>query len=277
MVGLDVEPHPLSPYDRMIRGRLLDPLEGVLESEEIDVFVHCAYHAGRGEYDINVNGTILWAEQALKKGVPRQVFVSSISARRDAFSVYGKLKYDTERWFLEHGQVVVRLGLVVGNGGFFQNMVEMIRKWPVLPLLDRGKSRVYYVGIEDVVRVISGFVEARELQKGALIWNLFQPEPAAMRDVLEAIKKAYGYSCAFVPIPYRVVLATVVFLEKVPFLRVKMNSNNVRGLKQNDSLDLKSHFAELGCQPSRLETLIKLSRKDPLLPLGKRSDIKRAT
>jgi nucleoside-diphosphate-sugar epimerase len=257
IIGIDVEPQPREHYDEVYKGSLLEPLKDVFDREKIDVFIHCAYHMGKDEYKTNVRGTILWANQAQENDVRLQIFVSSISARKDSLSVYGKLKYDTERWFVQNNHVVIRLGLVIGNGGFFQRMALMVRKWPILPLLNRGKSLVYFVRIEDVCNVIKYLAMREDSLRRGIIWNFFQPNPTILRTIMHEMRKQSGSFCIFLPVPYRFVLNSVLFIEKIPFLKLKINSNNIRGSRQNDSLDFKSDFSKFGYKEFSVKDVIK--------------------
>lgn len=259
VIGIDVEAQPLEHYEKVYEGSLLEPLRDVFDKEKIDVFIHCAYHMGKDEYKTNVGGTILWANQAQKNDVRLQIFISSISSRKDSLSVYGKLKYDTERWFVQNNHAVIRLGLVIGKGGFFQRMASMVRRWPVLPLLNRGKSLVYFVRIEDVCDVIKYLAVNEDSLRRGIIWNFFQPKPTVLRTVMDEIRKQSGSFCIFLPVPYRFVLNSVLFMEKIPFLKLKMNSNNIRGLRQNDSLDFKSDFSKFGYKEFSVKDIIKNS------------------
>ncbi len=256
IIGIDVEPRPIKHFDEIYEGRLLESLRDVFDKGKVDVFIHCAYHMGKDEYRTNVTGTILWAEQALKNNVPLQIFVSSISARADSLSVYGLLKYETEKWFIQNDQAVIRLGLVIGNGGLFQRMVSMVQKWPILPLLNKGRSSVYFVGIKDVCDVIRDLALGEDsVRKGSIV-NFFQPNPVILRLVLQEIRKQYELSCIFIPVPYRLVLNSVLLLERIPFLKLKINSNNIKGTRQNDNLALDSDFCHLGYRESSIKVLI---------------------
>jgi len=268
IIGIEVEPKPIRHFDEIYEGKLLEPLKDVLDKEKVDVFIHCAYHMGKDEYKTNVTGTILWAKQAQKNNVPLQILVSSISARADSLSVYGLLKYETEKWFIQNDQAVIRLGLVIGDGGLFQRMVSMVRKWPILPLLNRGKSSVYFVGIKDVCDVIRDLALRGDFVRKGSVWNFFQPNPVILRLVLHEIKKQYGLSCIFIPVPYRLVLNSVLLLERIPFLKLKINSNNIKGTRQNDNLDLDSDFCHLGYRESSIKVLIHKSVqvKEQILP-----------
>jgi nucleoside-diphosphate-sugar epimerase len=65
--------------------------------KKIDVLIHCAHDFARGAKHRNIDGTLALANAARRAGVGRQIFVSSLSARGDARSDYGRAKYQTER------------------------------------------------------------------------------------------------------------------------------------------------------------------------------------
>src|SRR4030065_1184640 len=111
----------------------------IFEKNKIDAVIHGAYSRWDRENKINAEGTRLWVEQAEKNGVGLQIFISSISAAEDSVSSYGQKKFEVEKWFIEHNHVVFRLGLVIGNGGIFQTITSMVKKYPLIPLIDSGK------------------------------------------------------------------------------------------------------------------------------------------
>jgi NADH dehydrogenase len=247
----------LAHFDAVYAGKLTEPIDDAFR-EGIDAFIHCANHSGKRDYDVNVEGTRLWAEQAGKAGVKHQIFLSSVSARANSSSSYARTKHVLEQWFLAQNHSVLRLGLVLGKGGLFQRMANLVKKLPVLPLLDGGRSRVFLAGIGDVCEAISLAVEPEEWIPGKA-WNIFQSEPFFLRDVLKEIKKQLKTSCLFFPVPSSLAMAPVRMLEKIPFVKLGISSNNIIGLKQNVSLEWESDYARFGLADASLEDLIAVS------------------
>ena len=160
-----------------------DPVQGSI-FQEVETVIHCAHDFRPGALRKNIEGTIAIAEGALKEGVEKQIFISSLSARVDAITEYGKAKYETERYFLQHMGIVIRPGTVVGDGGVFGRIVGIMKKFPVLPLPGGGKSKMYLIGIVDLCRSISMVLD----RKGPSEFNLYYPETPSLRSVLTQMK-----------------------------------------------------------------------------------------
>jgi uncharacterized protein YbjT (DUF2867 family) len=253
-IGVSHSSRSLPHFDEIYSGSLSHPLEGVFD-EGIDVFIHCAYGSGREDYTLNVDGTRLWAEQAEKEGVKQQVFLSSISARADSPSSYSRAKHALEKWFTDRGLTVFRLGLVLGNGGLFQRMAALVKKMPVVPLLDGGRAPVYVAGIQEVCQSLLLAVEQESWISGKT-WNLFQSEPFYLREILEEIKKQHEARCLFFPVPSKLALGLVGLLERIPLVKLGITSNNIVGLRQNVSQEWKSDYDRFGLNVISLEGLI---------------------
>lgn len=181
--------------------------------------------------------------------------MSSVSARADSLSSYSRAKHVLEQWFIAHENTVLRLGLVLGNGGLFQRMAGFVKKSPVLPLLDGGRSRVFVSGIGDVCQSLILAVQQESWTSGKA-WNLFQSEPFYLREILEEIKKHYRVKCLFFPVPSKLVLGMVRILERIPWVKLGISSNNIIGLKQNVSLEWESDYGKFGFTDKSLEHLI---------------------
>jgi NADH dehydrogenase len=253
-IGISHSSHEIPHFEMVYEGILSRSLTGVFQ-ENIDVFVHCAYHSGEDDFAINVEGTRLWAQQAEKNGVMQQIFLSSVSARPDSMSSYSRAKHELEEWFVGRGYAVLRMGLVLGDGGLFQRMIDLVRGAPVLPLLDGGRSQVYVSGIQDVCKALLIASEPGSWVSGKA-WNLFQPKPFYLREILGEIKKQLGVRCLFIPIPSWLALAVVRLLERIPRIKLGISSNNIIGLKQNVSKDWESDYVRFGFQEMPLVQLI---------------------
>jgi len=76
-----------------------DPVPGDLFAN-VDAVAHCAHDFARGAGELNERGTIALMHAAEMQGVQRQVFVSSLAAREDAVTEYGRSKFRIEAAFL---------------------------------------------------------------------------------------------------------------------------------------------------------------------------------
>jgi len=256
VIGISRKGEPLPDFESVYSGYLGNPLVLSFQEEKIDAFLHCAYHSGKDDYQINVQGTRLWAEQAEKNGVRKQIFVSSLTARGHSLSSYGKAKYDLEKWFLQRGHLIIRPGLVLGPGGSFQKMVGLVRRSPILPLPDGGKTAVHLIGIQFLCDVMKEALIHPSGWPGGKTWNLFLPDPVTFKDLLAAIRKSLGTKCFFVPVPSLLLRGVLGILEYLPCVKLGISRNNLIGLKQNEQLAWSSDLKLFDRPLPSLEELV---------------------
>jgi len=231
--------------NRSFRRAFGEPLREILRDEQIDAAVHCAHDVSPHGSLASEQGVRQWAEEAYQAGVARQVFVSSISARPDARAAYGQVKYRLEQWFLERGATVVRLGLVIGDGGLFGRMIRIVKKAAFVPLIGSGRNRVYFNDIDFVSQQLAAAtMDWREGRQ----WNLQQPEPTTMRELLVALRDMLGARAWFIPVPYYPALAAAWVLDRCRITGLGISYDNVVGLRQNDVAGMPSDFVSLGGQ-----------------------------
>ena len=243
--------------DKVVSGILGEPLKDVFTDHQIDVLIHCAYDKQDIDNEKNAEGTILWAEQAEKESVGLQIFMSSLSATEEAVSPYGLKKFEVEKWFIEHNQVVFRLGLVIGNGGLFGTIISMIRKSPLVPLVDMGKNITYVSGIGTVSSVARDFaVNSNKAGRGRVFF-LQQKAPVLFSDVLKEIRKQYELRCIFIPIPYFLFSFILALTEKLEFFKLEINANNLKEMRQFNNKEFATDLPSLGYSDLSLDLLIK--------------------
>ena len=110
----------------------------------------------------NVSGTLSVIEAALAAGVPRFVFVSSLSAREPGLSAYGASKARAERMVKASGLdwTIVRPPAVYGPRD--KDMFELFRaaKWGVVPMPKEGAASLIHV--DDLARLLLALVPGGE-------------------------------------------------------------------------------------------------------------------
>lgn len=260
VIGTSRSPEPLDNFDEVLYGELGKPLAGVYDRHGIDALIHCAFDKGATDNISNAEGTRIWAEEAEKNNVEMQIFMSSISADEDAIASYGKRKYETEEWFLSHNHIVFRLGLVVGNGGLFESIVSSVKKSPVIPLIDRGRTLTYLTEVDQLGEIVSDTVLRKNRIEGSRIWYLQQAEPYRFVDILKAVRKHLKCRCLLVPVPYGLILWVVGFLERLNLFTLGLNTNNIKGLRQLEGKTFRSDLKDLGYPEAPLEALIRKIR-----------------
>jgi NADH dehydrogenase len=203
------------------------------------VIVHAAYDAA-ASYSTNYDGTILIYEAARKAAVARQIFISSYSARPDAASEYGQLKYALEQFFLAEAQTVIRPGLVIGNGGLFGRNMRKILTSPVMPLLDGGRDQLPLIGIRDFTAAMTAILETG--RSGA--FNVFDPVLVSMRSLVRTVNAAAGHRALYLPI-YATLAGALLSLCERFGIRLPVDRGNLRALKANQQPIHQSDLASL--------------------------------
>ena len=102
---------------------------------------------------------------AAAAGVRRQILMSSISARPDAVSEYGRTKLAEEEYFIRNNHTIVRPGTVLGKGGLFGKIAGVMQSFPVLPLLDGGRARMTVIGVHDLCRALEAILQIHEAKQ----------------------------------------------------------------------------------------------------------------
>lgn len=102
----------------------------------------------------NVAGTLAVIEAALAAGVPRLVFVSSLSAREPGLSAYGRSKARAEKLVKASGLdwTIVRPPAIYGPRD--REMFELFRaaRWGVVPVPKEGRASLIHVA--DLARLL---------------------------------------------------------------------------------------------------------------------------
>jgi NADH dehydrogenase len=174
----------------------------------VQILIHCAHDFTKGAMRVNVDGTLALAEAARRSGVARQIYVSSLSARPDARSEYGRSKLEIERVFLDRGDTVVRPGTVIGRGGVFGKLALMIERSAVLPLVDGGRVTTTVIGLADLCRAMEAILGRNQ----PLEYNLYDPDRPTIKEVLGLLRERLGRKTLLVPVPARVLLIPLTVL-----------------------------------------------------------------
>lgn len=221
----------------------------------IDILIHCAYSYDRKDIkSMNIDGTKKLFFAAQDMGVKKQVFLTSYSAKPNSKSDYGFIKYELELFFLRQQQLVVRPGLVLGDGGIFRRMSKVLKSYPVVPLMDGGHYDVPIIPVEALCRAIEKILP----NKGPAQYQLFQEEMVSMKHLMQEMKKQLGAKCLFLPIPS---VFPLMFLKTLEALRIPfpIKSGSIVALKENQGLSLKSSLEELGIEDKPLREILKNS------------------
>jgi nucleoside-diphosphate-sugar epimerase len=234
------------PFVHGISAELGNSLPAEVGKIKSDCFIHCAYDRLDYNDQHNTRGTVLWAEQAKESGILEQFFISSISAGKNAKSVYGIHKYQVEQWMQANHYPSIRLGLVIGDGGIFKNLQQILKKSPLFPLIDRGRTNTYMIAVIDVADLVGNMVENSVIGLEKTLYNFYQPQPLEFKDIIVFLKKQHNFSTVLFPLPYWLLNIPLWIFEKIPGISLPVNRSNIEGLRQSTVPEMPSDFIELG-------------------------------
>ncbi|MBI2300046.1 MAG: NAD(P)H-binding protein [Armatimonadetes bacterium] len=195
-----------------------------------EVLIHAAYQTRfttlAEARRVDEDGTRAILALAEKSGVNRRVYISSLQARPDSRSYYGRSKHLTERWFDGERDLIVRPGLILSSrGGLFHRLQEAISKSPVVPLFGAGRQRCWVVHLEDACDAVE---RAVALDRRGLM-TLAAPEAVTLAALFRKVASHPGRRPLFVPLPIGPGLLALRASEALG-LRLAVSSENLRGL-----------------------------------------------
>lgn len=214
----NTSPHPI-PYKL---GDIFpwDQLPGV------DTIIHLAWNLNE-KTETNSQATIALAQQGLDRNIKQQIFFSSFSAHAKAQSHYGKTKHATEFFFLKNGLKVCRPGLVIGDGGVYLRMIETVKNYKLIPLIDGGRDLIPFIHIEKLCSLTEEF-----LNNNIQIGHFFEPEPKTLKSIIQDIANKYERSPKYIHVPSLWLLPIVEGLEAIS-IKLPITSENIYGVISN--------------------------------------------
>lgn len=212
----------------------------VFRNRQISALVHCAYDFRPGTraeiHRVNVEGSRKLLAAAQAGGVERMAVMSTISAFEGCRSLYGRAKLEIEAAAISFGALVVRSGLVYGDGspaagGMFGSLARSVQR-SVVPLIDGGIHPQYLIHEQDLWRLLKRFFEGDLNAPG-------KPVVAAssrawpLRDLLAELARRQGLHPRFVAVPWQPVWAGLRLAE-LAHLPVQYRSDSVISLVRQD-------------------------------------------
>ena len=121
-----------------------------LFNSQIDYVIHCAIDIENPKPSIQ--RTIELNEKISEKNRTKCIFVSSISMNEANKSNYSIIKQELEKYFkVINNSLIVRPGLILGDGGLFQTMSRYVQNGNLIPLPDGGKYKMAVITIDKFV------------------------------------------------------------------------------------------------------------------------------
>lgn len=199
--------------------------------------VACAVHLahdfdGEDGARRTIESTIAITSQLQAAGVSRQLFFSSYSAGDHASSYYGRTKHSLEQALVvQPGVVIVRPGLVLGEGGIYGRIRKWARVLPLVPLPGGGRGKVPVIEIEKLCRLTVKLAVDSDPPAEA---NLFERELKSLRQLVLEAAAEVGHRPWVLPVPAALLIGT---LKLAAWLRIPLpvNADNLVGFLANQA------------------------------------------
>ncbi len=215
--------------------------------EGADYIVHCAYRPVISRYDrelgvnIDIEGTSKIITLAIKYGI-KIVFLSTLSAHSAAKSYYAKNKLLAERLFDTHKDLILKIGIVIGNGGgLFGRIISNLKKHKIIPLIGGGKQYTQTIALDDLCRIIE--IGIKQNITGS--FKISHPNSITTKELYHEIADSIGTRCLFISVPLGVVYQLVRFIECMGF-KLSFTSENILGLKDLRVFDTTTDLERFG-------------------------------
>lgn len=176
VLALARRPQEPREHVRWIEGDLFDTASLSDLTRGVEATIHVAGVVNAtdlaGFEACNVNGTLNLIETVVAKGIPRFVYVSSLSAREPDLSAYGASKARAEKLVRASplDWTIVRPPAIYGPRD--KEMFELFRaaKWGLVPTPAKGRASMIHV--EDLARLLVTLVPGGEAVTG----RMFEPD-----------------------------------------------------------------------------------------------------
>lgn len=194
----------------------------------VDVLIHGAFiPAVRTEKDAaerNIRATRDLSDAARMAGA-KFVFLSTLSARPEAKSRYGIHKYASELMLADSGALIIRPGLVVGDGGLIRSLFRSLRSG-IVPLIDAGTQSVQVVGTEDLAMAI-GTAIAGELRGRH---NVCATEAVSIAEMARSLGERFHLRPRYITVPWAPAYAVARLAERLG-ITLPLTTESLLGLR----------------------------------------------
>jgi nucleoside-diphosphate-sugar epimerase len=126
----------------------------------------------------------------------------------------------------------------------------------VIPLLGGGQQLLYVLSVERLAEILRDIIAAGGEGLRGRSWNLPQPEPVTLREMMEMIIRVYGFRRVSLPLPATPLLWGAQLFEKQSLIRLPVSSTNIRGLIQAGTKRFPSDYARFGYPVQPLDDLV---------------------
>lgn len=197
----------------------------------VDVLIHLAYipksKAIPNSDILNFQACNQLVDAAIAAKVKKIIYFSSTSTHSEAESSYGKHKLAVEKMFNRENCMVFKPGLVLGEGGMIEKVGTMIKKLPIIPLIDGGRQPIQTIDIAQLADML--YLSIQKNLSGTLV--ACESNPVRMSDFYQSITTEMGVKKRFISLPLNPMYVLLYLLEIIG-LTLPLSVENLLGLKK---------------------------------------------
>ncbi|MDA8387719.1 MAG: NAD-dependent epimerase/dehydratase family protein [Nitrospiraceae bacterium] len=255
--------HLCSGFDT-VSGSLGDMPAGCLDG--VDTVVHLSgiirEEGAQTFQSVHVTGTDDLVDEALKAGVKRFFYQSSLGASLQSASRYQKTKALAEQIVKDSGMsyAIFRPSLILGRlDGFSRQLISLINSSPAIAVPGSGEAKFQPLAVTDWVRCFLAVLEGSGPQNR--IYEIGGPERFSFNELIGLYMKAMGKQKKLVHVPMGIVKAGLALLEFARAAGLKklppVSRDQLLLLETDNVTDVDSVKKQFGFEPARIgETLM---------------------
>lgn len=239
--------------------RLVTHLVGIIKEQGASTF-------GR----VHIEGTKNLVDEAKSSDVEHFFFQSALGADLRSPFKYLKTKAEAEEIVKSSGipYTIFRPSLIIGPGdGFTENIKELLRLGPVVPVPGDGKARFQPIFIDDWVTCFIKTIDSKNFKNRVLEFG--GPEHLSYNEILKTIMKEMGINKPIVHIPPALTKASLplahIFSSLGRTVGMKMpdvSAEQIDLLQIDNITDPDSVEREFGFRPVGFEEAVKKTLTD---------------
>ncbi len=205
---------------------------------------------------IHHRGTRNVVDAARRAGIGRYLQMSALGTAPSAESKYHQTKWKAEEYVRAHAPdwTIFRPSVIFGPGdGFVNQLADLIRKAPVVPVVGSGEYLLQPVSIQDVVECFAQSLEKPETM--GKTYEIGGPEQLTFNRILEIIMAQLGVKKRRIHLPAALMYPPALFFEKVVahFTMPPLTTQQLKMLKGGNTCDMRETLAAFSLPMVRLE------------------------
>ncbi len=231
-----------------------------------DYLIHCAYQPVISKREresgknIDIEGTKKIIALARKHNI-KIIFLSTVSAHPGARSYYAKNKLLAESLFDTKKDLILKLGLVIGeSGGLFGKIVSSLNKYKIVPLIGGGQQHIQTLALDDLCRITESGINKNISGK----YMVAHPDVITMEEIYRKTASHIGAKPLFVPVPWTITYQSSKIIEQVG-LKLPFTAESVLGLGDMKTFDMTPGLAAFGLKIKDFQTTLNRLNFDKIL------------